>query len=91
MTMVAHPYNQDGHGCIAVQENSSIDHISEMPSTKQVWQSGLICKVPQGKFVIIQVFKQSQETGYWCLTPVILGTQEAEIRRITVGKLFVRP
>jgi hypothetical protein len=28
--------------------------------------------------------KKNLETGHWCLTPVILDTQEAEIRRIKV-------
>jgi hypothetical protein len=30
------------------------------------------------------VFKPQTQTGHWWLTPVILATQEAEIRRITV-------
>jgi hypothetical protein len=28
--------------------------------------------------------KKKEETGYWWLTPVILATQEADIRRIEV-------
>jgi hypothetical protein len=46
--------DQDGHGWMAIQANSSTDHISEIPSTKECWQSGLIFKLP--KFVI-QAFK----------------------------------
>jgi hypothetical protein len=33
---------------------------------------------------ITDVFKREKEDGCWWLTPVILATQKAEIRRIVV-------
>jgi hypothetical protein len=41
-----------------------------------------------------EILQNSFLAGHWCLTPVILATQEADIRRIEVqscpGKQFVR-
>jgi hypothetical protein len=36
--------------------------------------------------IIIQVLINKFEAGHWRLTPVILATQEAEIRRIEVRR-----
>jgi hypothetical protein len=33
---------------------------------------------------VVTLKKSLQEIGHWWLTPVILATQEAEIRRITI-------
>jgi hypothetical protein len=35
-------------------------------------------------YLQLRAFKKLGTTGHWCLMPVILASQEAEIRRVTI-------